>query len=119
MSLKLLIADDEDIIRNGVSKYIQLHTNRFDRIYEAADGKTAIELMLKYEADSDPEDTEFAKFSFERVEKYILPLLDAAEAAARIRKLNAEAEETMARIRQASMPPVQPQPPVIQAPIIQ
>lgn len=34
-----------------------------------------------YEADSDPEDTEFAKFSFERVEKYILPLLDAAEAA--------------------------------------
>lgn len=81
MSLKLLIADDEDIIRNGVSKYIQLHTNRFDRIYEAADGKTAIELMLKYEADSDPEDTEFAKFSFERVEKYILPLLDAAEAA--------------------------------------
>ena len=81
MSLKLLIADDEDIIRNGVSKYIQLHTNRFDRIYEAADGKTAIELMLKYEPDSDPEDTEFAKFSFERVEKYILPLLDAAEAA--------------------------------------
>ena len=54
MSLKLLIADDEDIIRNGVSKYIQLHTNRFDRIYEAADGKTAIELMLKYEPDSDP-----------------------------------------------------------------
>ena len=51
MSLKLLIADDEDIIRNGVSKYIQLHTNRFDRIYEAADGKTAIELMLKYEPD--------------------------------------------------------------------
>ena len=51
MSLKLLIADDEEIIRNGVSKYIQLHTNRFDRIYEAADGKTAIELMLKYEPD--------------------------------------------------------------------
>lgn len=34
-----------------------------------------------YEADSDPMDTAFEKFSFERVEKYILPLLDAAEAA--------------------------------------
>lgn len=34
-----------------------------------------------YEADSDPDDTEFQKFSFARVEKYILPLLDAAEKA--------------------------------------
>lgn len=46
-------------------------------------------------------------------------VLEAAESAARIRKLNAEAEEAMAKTRQASMPPVQPQPPVIQAPIIQ
>lgn len=51
MSLKLLIADDEDIIRNGVSKYIQLHTSRFDPIYEAADGREAIELMLSHEPD--------------------------------------------------------------------
>lgn len=34
-----------------------------------------------YEADSDPDDTEFQKFSFARVEKYILPLLNAAEKA--------------------------------------
>ena len=34
-----------------------------------------------YEADSDKDDVEFRKFSFERVEKYILPLLDAAEKA--------------------------------------
>lgn len=34
-----------------------------------------------YEADSDPDDTEFQKFFFARVEKYILPLLDAAEKA--------------------------------------
>lgn len=33
-----------------------------------------------YEADSEEEDGDFLKFSFERVEKYILPLLDAAEA---------------------------------------
>lgn len=51
MTLKLLIADDEDVIRNGVSKYIQLHTNRFGKIYEAADGQEASELMLKYEPD--------------------------------------------------------------------
>lgn len=34
-----------------------------------------------YEADSDPDDQAFTQFSFARVEKYILPLLDAAEAA--------------------------------------
>ncbi|MDD3362905.1 MAG: glycoside hydrolase family 30 beta sandwich domain-containing protein [Hespellia sp.] len=34
-----------------------------------------------YEADSDEADETFEKFSFERVEKYILPLLDAAEKA--------------------------------------
>lgn len=33
-----------------------------------------------YEADGDESDSEFRKFSFARVEKYILPLLDAAEA---------------------------------------
>lgn len=51
MAIKLLIADDEDIIRNGVSKYIQLHTNRFSKIYEAADGGEAVELLLKYQPD--------------------------------------------------------------------
>lgn len=34
-----------------------------------------------YEADGDREDEGFKRFSFERVEKYILPLLDAAERA--------------------------------------
>lgn len=51
MAIKLLIADDEDIIRKGVAKYIQLHTNRFDRIYEAADGQTAVDLLLKHQPD--------------------------------------------------------------------
>lgn len=51
MSIKLLIADDEDIIRNGVSKYIQLHTNRFDKIYEAADGQEALDLLLQHQPD--------------------------------------------------------------------
>ena len=29
MGIKLLIADDEDMIRNGIAKYIQLHSDRF------------------------------------------------------------------------------------------
>lgn len=33
-----------------------------------------------YEADGDEEDQDFSNFSFERVERYILPLLDAAES---------------------------------------
>lgn len=51
MALKLLVADDEDVIRRGVAKYIQLHTNRFERIYEAENGQEAIELILKYQPD--------------------------------------------------------------------
>ncbi len=51
MSVKLLIADDEDVIRRGVTKYIQLHTDRFDKIYEAENGQQAIELMLQYQPD--------------------------------------------------------------------
>lgn len=42
MSIKLLIADDEDTIRNGIAKYIQLHTDRFDKIYLAANGQEAV-----------------------------------------------------------------------------
>lgn len=51
MSLKLLIAEDEDMIRKGVAKYIQLHTDRFEQIYEAENGPKAIELLLKYQPD--------------------------------------------------------------------
>ena len=51
MSLKLLIADDEDVIRKGVLKYIKLHTERFEQIYEAENGEEAIELMLAYRPD--------------------------------------------------------------------
>ena len=34
MSVKLLVADDEEVIRRGVAKYIRLHTDRFDKIYD-------------------------------------------------------------------------------------
>lgn len=48
MSLKLLVADDEEVIRRGVAKYIKLHTDRFDKIYEAENGQEAIEMVLRY-----------------------------------------------------------------------
>jgi len=51
MPLKLLIADDEDTIRRGVAKYIQLHTDRFHKVYEAENGQEAIDIILKYQPD--------------------------------------------------------------------
>lgn len=30
----VLIAEDEDVIRNGMAKYMQLHTDRFENIYQ-------------------------------------------------------------------------------------
>ena len=49
MSINILIADDEDMIRRGVAKYMKLHTDRFDKIYEAENGQEAIDLLLKYQ----------------------------------------------------------------------
>lgn len=51
MPVKLLIADDEDMIRTSVAKYIKLHTDRFSQIYEAENGQEAIDLLLKYQPD--------------------------------------------------------------------
>lgn len=48
--LKLLVADDEDIIRRGIAKYIILHTERYI-VYEAKNGQEAIDLLVKYQPD--------------------------------------------------------------------
>lgn len=48
MGVKLLIADDEDMIRNGLAKYIQLHTDRFDKIYLAENGQIAIDTIFRH-----------------------------------------------------------------------
>ncbi|MDO5541098.1 MAG: response regulator [Eubacteriales bacterium] len=45
--MKLLIAEDEDMIRKGMEKYIRLHTDRFDRIYLARNGQEAIDIIFK------------------------------------------------------------------------
>lgn len=49
MPIKLLITDDEDMICWGTLKYIQLHTDRFSKIYEAENGQEAIDCILKYQ----------------------------------------------------------------------
>lgn len=51
MGLKLLIADDEDTIRNGMAKYIRLHSDRFDRVYEAENGQDALDALMTYQPD--------------------------------------------------------------------
>ncbi len=51
MSIKLLIADDEDTIRNGIAKYIQLHTERFDKIYLASNGQEAVDIIFRDKPD--------------------------------------------------------------------
>lgn len=51
MGIKLLIADDEDMIRNGIAKYIQLHTDRYETIYLAKNGREALDLICRYKPD--------------------------------------------------------------------
>ncbi len=51
MGIKLLIADDEDPIRNDIAKYIQLHTDRFDKIYLAANGREALDTIFRAKPD--------------------------------------------------------------------
>lgn len=48
MGIKLMIADDEDAVRNGLEKYIKLHTEEFDKIYTAENGQKALDLILRY-----------------------------------------------------------------------
>ena len=45
--MKLLIAEDEDMIRNGMEKYIRLHTERFAKIYTAKNGQEAIDIIFQ------------------------------------------------------------------------
>ena len=45
--MKLLIADDEDSIRNGIVKYVQLHTDRFDSVLAARNGQEAVDIIYR------------------------------------------------------------------------
>lgn len=46
MAVKLLIADDEDMIRRGMEKYIRLHTERFSQIYTAKNGQETLDIIF-------------------------------------------------------------------------
>ncbi|WP_058485572.1 response regulator transcription factor [Defluviitalea phaphyphila] len=46
--VKLLIADDEDNIRNGIKTYIELHSKLINKIYTASNGREAIDKIFKY-----------------------------------------------------------------------
>ena len=48
MAIKLLIAEDEDTIRNGMEKYIRIHTDRFSTIYTAKNGQEAIDIIFQF-----------------------------------------------------------------------
>ena len=45
--MKLLIAEDEDSIRNGIVKYVQLHTDRFDTVLAARNGQEAVDIIFR------------------------------------------------------------------------
>lgn len=51
MSIKLLIADDEDMVRNGIEKYIKMHSDRYDKIFLAQDGEEALEIIFRDKPD--------------------------------------------------------------------
>lgn len=48
MSVKLLIADDEESIRNGIRNYVRLHTDRIEQIYLAQNGQQALDAIIQY-----------------------------------------------------------------------
>lgn len=52
MCARLLIADDEDVVRNGLEKYIRLHTERFEKIYTAENGEKALDIILRYKPEN-------------------------------------------------------------------
>ena len=49
--LSLLIADDEDTIRNGITRYIRLHSERFSPVYQATDGQEAHDIIFLHRPD--------------------------------------------------------------------
>ncbi len=51
MGIKLLIADDEDVICKGVAKFLRLHTDRFSKIYEAENGQEALDVIYEKQPD--------------------------------------------------------------------
>lgn len=70
---------DETLKKQLVQTYFGKNAMKYNQVRIPID---SCDFSLEhYEADSDENDADFMHFSFKRVEKYILPLLDAAEEA--------------------------------------
>lgn len=48
MAVKLLLVEDEDIIRNEMEKYIRSKTDRFSEIYMAEHGQKALDIIFQH-----------------------------------------------------------------------
>lgn len=48
---KLLIAEDEETVRRGIVGYIGARSQRIGTIYEAEDGRAALELIIRHQPD--------------------------------------------------------------------
>jgi len=70
--LRILIADDHDIIRQGLRKVLQSHSD-WEVVAEAADGKDAISMSLQTKPDV-------------AVLDYSMPLINGVEATRQIRE---------------------------------
>lgn len=47
MAKKILIADDEELVRKSISRYIKMRCPQVKEIFEAGDGATAVDLITK------------------------------------------------------------------------
>ena len=74
---KLLITDDESLIRRGIKKFIDLEELNISEIYEAENGKEAIDLVKKHKPDIVLMDIN-------------MPILNGLEAAKEIKSYDSE-----------------------------
>ena len=49
---KLLLVDDEENILQAMENYIKLHTTRFDKVYTAASGQAALDIIFRRQPDA-------------------------------------------------------------------
>jgi len=48
---RLLLVDDEENILQAMENYIKLHTTRFDKVYTAAGGQAALDIIFRHQPD--------------------------------------------------------------------
>ncbi|MFI3175000.1 MAG: response regulator [Bacillota bacterium] len=51
MSIKVLVVDDEETIRQGVVNFLKMKAELIDAVYEAKNGIEAVDMVVKYQPD--------------------------------------------------------------------